>query len=375
MEGIAVTHRGMEDLARLEIARIINKDAKKNAAALTFPIDKINDLCTLSYHARVLGAVMLKIAVEELKEPEDLENMDPGLFKEWITEDKTFSVRCRKIGDHSFSSREVEEALGGMLDDKLPGKVKLTNPDVRVLVFVIDRKYYIGIDFAGIDLSKRPYRIFSYGDTLKGTVAQGMNYIAELKSEDRILDPFSSAGLISIEAALFLLNKSVHEFTSDDFIFTKLDQLNHVDFDKFFEDEKKKQNDDKLRITCSDTMQKHVKAAEKNAKIAGVNKSISFTRMDVDWLDTKFREGSIDKIITHPPQIGRRMKSHILLRIFDEFFYVAKTILSKEGLIVMVFNKPELLEKPLEKHGFKIYRKRDVWQGKEMLHILTIKRS
>ena len=40
---------------------------------------------------------------------------------------------------------------------------------------------------------------------------------------------------------------------------------------------------------------KFVVFARKNAKIAGIDKQINFSRVDIEWLDLKFKKNSVDK--------------------------------------------------------------------------------
>ena len=372
MEGLAITHIGIEDLAEAEIKETINKDAKADFAALTFPVDDLKELCTLCYKARLLQSVMLKIAEFKLKDPEDVKQVDTSLFERWIPKDKTFAVRCRRMGEHVFGSQEVEQELGELIFESLKRKVNLESPDVTVLAYVIRDKCYIGIDFAGVDISKREYKIFSPGESLKGTTAQAMNCIAGINKDQKILDPFASSGMFSIEAALYLQDKSVHFYNKDDFAFLKLPALEGEDFEKFFEAEDKKINEYKLDLFCSDYLQRNVRSAEKNAKIAGVNKLIRFSRLEIEWLDTKFEEGSVDRIVAHPPQVSKRTKPEQIVKLLDELLYVSKLILDDKGKLVILFNRPEMLDKSLEKHGFKKEKTIELWQGKVCLHILVL---
>jgi hypothetical protein len=58
MEGIAITHLGLEELAKKEIKSIIGKDSLISPAALTFPIKDRVELCSLTYNSRLLKAVL-----------------------------------------------------------------------------------------------------------------------------------------------------------------------------------------------------------------------------------------------------------------------------------------------------------------------------
>ena len=71
---------------------------------------------------------------------------------------KSFAVFCTRQGDHDFQSNDVERHVGGLIYTYLEKKsfkpkVNLTNPDVIVRIFMNESKFYVGIDFAGFDVS------------------------------------------------------------------------------------------------------------------------------------------------------------------------------------------------------------------------------
>ena len=57
---------------------------------------------------------------------------------------KTFAVRCKRTGDHSFSSVDVERFIGhGILESCPSARVNLKNPDVTVSLEIRDDYFYI----------------------------------------------------------------------------------------------------------------------------------------------------------------------------------------------------------------------------------------
>ena len=57
---------------------------------------------------------------------------------------KTFAVRCKRTGDHSFSSVDVERFIGhGLLESCPAAKVNIRNPDVTVSLEISDDYFYI----------------------------------------------------------------------------------------------------------------------------------------------------------------------------------------------------------------------------------------
>ncbi len=58
--------------------------------------------------------------------------------------DKTFAVRCRRSGQHDFTSIDVERYVGGGLNQHTSAKgVELKQPDVTVLLEVRGDRYYV----------------------------------------------------------------------------------------------------------------------------------------------------------------------------------------------------------------------------------------
>ena len=123
---------------------------------------------------------------------------------------------------------------------------------------------------------------------------------------------------------------------------------------------------------------RHIKAAEKNAKIAAVNSLINFSRTDIEWLDTKFKEHSIDKIISYPPQISKLIPAKELEKLFKELFYQANYILNPKGRIVLISTEGrinDLLEKAAEMHKFKLLSKKEITHGQQKEVIIAFVRK
>ena len=57
---------------------------------------------------------------------------------------KTFAVRCKRTGDHAFSSVDVERFIGhGILESCPTAKVNLKNPDITISLEIRDEYFYI----------------------------------------------------------------------------------------------------------------------------------------------------------------------------------------------------------------------------------------
>lgn len=65
--------------------------------------------------------------------------IDEGSLKE----DMTFAIRCRRVGNHEFTSQEMAAYCGGVVIKEIPLKVDLTDPDFEIFIEIRDNITYI----------------------------------------------------------------------------------------------------------------------------------------------------------------------------------------------------------------------------------------
>ncbi len=353
MRCLGVTHQGIEDVAATEVSELLKTEASIIDSAIIFEVSETKDICKLSYTAQSLRRVVLLLGEISYTDIDSMEaagkEVDPG---EWIL-GKTFCLRCSKTENVQFSSQEIERAVGGAIKDKSGSEVDLEDPDVMFFAHVTEDKVYVGVDFSGFDMGKREYNIFSVQRSLKGDISYALFRLADMKNEGVFMDPFSGSGGIPIEAGMWLTGKSPHHYSKDKFCFLKYDL--GFDTEEFLDslDEPKTHAG---KVWALDLTQNFLNSSKKNAKIAGVNKAISFSRVDTDWLDLKFTE--VDAVATFVA------RDHVLQlnSLFQQFGRFLK------GRAVIVCDAPEL-EAAAEKHGFKIVESRVIHQGKTALPV------
>ncbi|HHI04174.1 MAG TPA: hypothetical protein ENL45_01365, partial [Candidatus Woesearchaeota archaeon] len=215
MKAIAITHKGIEDIAALEVKEIIKVSAETKETVVLFEPKKMIDLCTLAYKAQSIIKVIYLFDEFKIQTSfnETLKTIEKRIrkinFNEWLDKNKSFKVLCRHLTNDNFSSQDIEKETGAFIIDnikerkKYKQKVDLENPDLIFYVYIFNERCYLGIDFCGFDLSKRDYKVFSSASDIKGTIAYSLLRIAGYKKEKKLLDPFCSSGIIPIEAALY----------------------------------------------------------------------------------------------------------------------------------------------------------------------------
>ncbi len=373
MEGMIITHKGLEDVSKLEVKELIGQAAKTEETAAIFPVKKIEELAKLCYLSRASKRVILYLGSFDVKGFEStakniqklLEKTDfrQNSFKDIIK--KSHRCECERIGSHEFNSVDIEEEAGKNLKKIVGLKTDYKSPFFVLYVYIYNDKGYIGIDFCNKDLSKRKYKIYNYGGEIKGTIAYSLLRIAGFKKGQFIIDPFCGTGTIPIEACLFQNQKSPHFFDKE-FIFT-----NYVKFD--FEKFDKKISNEAKTIFGTDSRQKNISTTKKNAKIAGAAFQVS--RIDIEWLDTRFGNESVDLIIGKPIIPSKHIAESIAHKSYKDLFYSAKFVLKKTGKIALLAQKSELIIKTSENYGFKLAKKIAVHSGQAEYDLTVFEKS
>ena len=374
MKGLAITSRGLEETAAIEIKELVNAKCLIKESCVVFDFEKFEELCMLCYRSQSVDRIVYLIDNFEFKNfSEDFENfLDKTDFKDWIKKYKNFKVECLRVGNHDFKSVDAETQFAKFVLKKFKNKnVKFNLKEYEIIffIYIINNKCYFGIDFSGFELNKRVYKIFLHPGSLRGTIAYALVRESGFDKKGVVLDAFSRDGVIVIETAFYANNFPVQYFRKDKFAFLKLDLK--IDYEKFFKNIDKKIKKNKSEIYSFDHLFKYVDYSKKNAKIGGVDKEINFSRTELEWLDIKFKKETVDGIITALPN----SKNSNLDKIYNEFFYQADYILKKEGGIAVISTMPDFLTKHAEKHNFAVDKEKDVWSGEQKLKMLVFKKK
>ncbi|MFP4424556.1 MAG: THUMP domain-containing protein [Candidatus Woesearchaeota archaeon] len=362
MRFAAITNPGLESVTELEIKEILGIDSEKKESIVFFDTS-FEEACRLTYKAQSIHKVLAILHHFEFDTLEDIEKV--SLKTDWLTD--SFAARCTRYGDHPFSSKDVEERVGARLKEENKAPVDLDNPVFPVHIHIRDTTCTIGIDLAGIDLSKRSYMLFTNRLAIKGTIAYGLARLAGFTGNGTLVDPFSRSGIIPIESTLYAKGLSPHFFNKDHLAFQYFPQFKK-DPDKWFEEQdQKKENTPK--IIGYDSMLRNVKAANKNAKIAGIHKALNFSRVDISWLDTKHSKGEIDYLVTIPPQMSRHKNPKEIQKIYTELFHQLDFVLGRKA-VLLTRNPADLID-----DRFKVIEEIPISQGQESFFALILQKA
>ncbi|MFH1770916.1 MAG: hypothetical protein ABH828_05170 [archaeon] len=368
MKGMVIVDKGLEEIAMVEIAEKINVKCQSNDTVVLFPIKVEEDLCRLAYTSQSVRRVLLLI--KEFEVNKSLEK-SISMFKKSLNrkelkeyDGKKIGVECERIGEHDFSSVDFSKEVSRILHD-FGFEIQRKEGSLIFYIYIKDKKAYFCIDFSGRDLSKRDYRIFTKSGSLKGTLGYALVRLSKYKSGEIFVDPYCESGIIPIEAALMSLNRPVN-FYKKDFSFKKIDKK----FEKIFDKENKKIKNKIKGIHALDKTLRNVHSSKKNAKIAGVENNINFSKADIEWLDTKFEKGSVDKIVTKLPAESKRHSKKQVEKMYEELFYQSEFILKNKGLMVVCTLKNDLLKIIAKNKKFKVADEKVIYSGQQE-HIAT----
>ena len=97
---------------------------------------------------KVFGVVSYSPAVLTHSTFDDIENSltayTETLLKENVIDENTrFAIKCRRVGDHDFTSQEMAAFAGGVVRKVIKAPVDLTNPDLTIFVEVREDDAFI----------------------------------------------------------------------------------------------------------------------------------------------------------------------------------------------------------------------------------------
>ncbi len=370
LPAFATTFRGFETIAVQEIQEILGVSATAGNGYVTFCATDLQ-LAELCYKAQSLRRVLRIFGQCSFAETLDaLELHTDALLKHAdlsLLSDHPFRVECERIGEHGFTSRDVGAMLGKQICALLASPiVDLENPEVEVFCYIQHGLCFLGIDFVGFDLTKREYKIYSQANTLNAGFAYCFVRFAGYSGKEMLVDPECGVGLMPIEAALFATKTSPRFYQKDLFAFHKFLSVDLASFDKKIDAKSAK----KVSLFGYDVHLRNIEAAKKHAKLASVQKFVTFARADMEWMDTKVDEKNADIILSQVPIEGRAFPEKELEKFYKEFYYQLEFVLKDKGKLVLLCQKTGIMKKMLD--YFTIVDEHIAYQGEQEFTIVTL---
>ncbi|MBN1646073.1 methyltransferase [Candidatus Woesearchaeota archaeon] len=363
--------KGCESTTAFELKTLGIKSCSMDDGTLTFTAD-YPTICEITANSQSIRRA--GIILEEKCPGNNLlgavEAMKPKLPEYLQKESLTFKARLHNLSNKNFVKQEVEAKAGEAVLNANPNlKVKMQNNSFDILCIVQDNSVKLMLDLGGKDLSKREYKAFTHPSSIRGTIGfhlliKGMQTLQKNKYKKGdlvVVDPFCGSGVIPIESELYFENKYCAEGLS---------------FQQWKVARKKNPSRkvrEKSRVYGFDWQYKHIKAARKNASIAGIKEKIEFSNCQVADIDTKFREKEVDLILTNTPVMTKRAPK--VADSLKELFYQARYILADKGCLVLLTNNSEKIEEFAAYHSFNTLEKETIITGKSQTTCIVFKKN
>ncbi|MDD5503478.1 MAG: THUMP domain-containing protein, partial [Candidatus Thermoplasmatota archaeon] len=97
---------------------------------------------TMGTLRRVFGITSMSPVTETTSKPEGIIKVALELSKN-LTKDKSFGIRCKRTGNHDYSSQQLAAQVGDAVNNATGASVNLENPDFEISLDVRDKKAYI----------------------------------------------------------------------------------------------------------------------------------------------------------------------------------------------------------------------------------------
>ncbi|MEW6754989.1 MAG: methyltransferase [Candidatus Latescibacterota bacterium] len=245
-----------------------------------------------------------------------------GLEVPGMRQAASFRVTTHRVGDHPFTSVDVQKVAGAALQERHGCAVDLEDFALNVRVDVFDHLCMVGLQLTRTALSTRYWREYRPRATLKTAVAYAMLQFAGLREDDdegTLLDPFCGSGTILIEAA---------------------------------------QVCPRLELVGCDLHAEAVEGARRNLEGLGLAHRVRVEQADARLLTRLFPAETFRAVVTNPPygvQWGQRLN---FARFYRQFLEQAYCVLQPGGHLVLLVWKRGVFTRVV--HQFARFEQRHV---------------
>lgn len=338
---LLTTNPGIEDIVGKEVEEVLEARASRfHGLPGRISVEIDGEKLARVFSLRSIYHAVKHVSVFEIRTGEegllDVYNGLKSIEIEDLKSAETFRVTCQRIGEHAFTSVQVQKYAGQALVEKYGRKVSLKSFDVNIVCDVIGSKCYVGIQLTRESLHKRFERPFNHPAAIKAPLAYGMLRIAGVEDGDVLLDPFCGGGTIPIEAAQVW--------------------------------------DSRITIYGSDVNSRFLEGARRNAEAAGVEKHVSLRIADARRLEDYY-DSTIDRVVTNPPYGVRMGREKNLRETYFRFLNSASKIVKPDGSITVISLKATAFRSIVFKtKKFKLVHERVVETGGLYPHIFVLEK-
>jgi putative N6-adenine-specific DNA methylase len=309
-ELIAPCHFGLEAVLKKEIIDLGYDVSLVEDGRVTFIGDE-EAVCRANIELRTAERILIKVGSFHAETFDELfENTKALNWEDYIPSDGKFWVaKAASVKSALFSPSDIQSIMKKAMVERLKQVYNVNwfseeGSSFPVRVFLMKDNVTVGLDTTGESLHKRGYRKLTAKAPIAENLAAALIMLTPWREDRLLVDPFCGSGTIPIEAAMM----AAHIAPGMKRGFTAL-KWEHIIPRSVWDDcyEEARENVDmsvSVNIKGYDIDPEMINIARQNAKLAGVDKLISFEVQDIGKLK---EEGKYGFIITNPPY-GERLE-------------------------------------------------------------------
>ncbi|SFC96251.1 bifunctional 23S rRNA (guanine(2069)-N(7))-methyltransferase RlmK/23S rRNA (guanine(2445)-N(2))-methyltransferase RlmL [Pseudoalteromonas denitrificans] len=312
MQFIALTSIGIETLLAEELQQLGAQVGKQSVGSVVFSAELplAQKICLST---RFATRVLMKIAEkEDVKNKTDLYNLARyQTWGEWLTPDTTFAVDFSgtntELKNTQFSGLVIKDAIVDYFQDLYEARPNVDKQDaqVRVAARYHQNKLDLYIDYSGTGLSQRGYRTGQGRAPIKEHLAAALIYRSGwLKDVSQpLFDPCCGSGTLLIEAAS-MANNEAPGLRHKQFAFERLPSFVESEYQEIRQQLIDQEDPKKLYLIGQDIDGFVLSKAQNNARAAGVEQYIKFSKGDASNLKPVSKRSGV--VLSNLPY-GERM--------------------------------------------------------------------
>ncbi len=312
MNLIAKTFQGLEEELAKEITSLGGREVRVLKRAVSFTGDK-----ALMYRVNLRAATALRVLVHLFEfrfydQKSYYRQMREFRWEQHMHVDNTFAIDAvvqSKVFPHTrMAMYKAKDAIVDRFRDRTGRRpnVATREEDVRIHVFVKDRKARVYLDSSGSSLHLRGYKRRVGVAPLNEVLAAGLLRLSDWDATLPLIDPMCGSGTLPIEAALMAARRPVNALRS--FGFMKWLSFEETIWNKVYQQAMDEAIEADCVILGGDKQARMIEVARANAARAGVERLVHFEHRDMkDW----DRNGNPGVLLFNPPYDKRMEEADV----------------------------------------------------------------
>jgi 23S rRNA G2445 N2-methylase RlmL len=325
---IAQTSRGLSDILEREVKALGLNVVSKSSIGVMFETD-LEGMYRANLCLRTATRIIKTIHEFKARTAEDLYNgVRKHDFTQYISVKDAFALDVTSRGeyfkDQRFVTLKMKDGIADQFREKYDERpdVDADNPDLLLMVRVVDDNVSVAIDTSGETLTRRGYRLMQGEAPIREHLAAGLIELTDWNETDVIYDPMCGSGTIPIEAALRARKIAPGTFRKK-FAFQKSMDFDDAIWQKVVNQTLGEETEPlPLKLYGSDVQGKMIKIAKENAERAGVEGDIHFSSKHINEIEPPAERGLL---IVNPPYGDRLGVTEDLKDVYKDLAHVLKT--------------------------------------------------